>query len=194
MCACGVLILRYNRNLRLSTMRLAESSANHLSKKYYAITTGRMMDELDRALVKALSANARASGSALAYRLGVAESTISHRIKKLHADGHIRGYHADVNIASLGVTLQALIAIRLVKHVRKDVDEFRDAAPQWPGVLSLFHMGGADDFLLHVAVRNAEDLRTFVLRHLASHPAVAHAETNIIFEHVDGLGVEHLLN
>jgi DNA-binding Lrp family transcriptional regulator len=152
------------------------------------------MDDLDRALVKALVINARASGSALAYRLGVAESTVSHRIKKLQAEGHIRGYHADVDVASLGVTLQALIAIRLVKHIRHEVDEFRDAAPHWPGVLALFHMGGADDFILHVAVSNAEDLRTFVLQHLASHPAVAHAETNIIFEHVTGDGIEHLLS
>jgi len=152
-----------------------------------------VMDDLDRALLKALAANARASGSALAYELGVAESTVSSRLKRLQADGRILGYHADIDLASLGVTLQALIAVRLVKHVREEVDAFRAAAPNWPGVLAFFHTGGADDYLLHVAARNASDLRDFVLRHLASHPAVAHTETNIIFEHVPGRGLQQLL-
>jgi DNA-binding Lrp family transcriptional regulator len=54
-------------------------------------------------------------------------------------------------------------------------------------------MAGVDDFLLHVAARNATELRDFVLEHLAGHPAVANTETNLIFEHVAGRGLEQLL-
>ena len=105
----------------------------------------------------------------------------------------MRGYHADIDVGALGVTVQALISVKLVKHVRDEVDAFRRAAPTWPGVLALFHMGGADDYLLHVAARSASDLRDFVLTYLAGHPAVAHTETNLIFEHVVGHGLDELL-
>jgi DNA-binding Lrp family transcriptional regulator len=115
-------------------------------------------------------------------------------LKRLHVAGVVRGYHVDVDIEALGVTVQALISIRLVSIVRGDVDRFRREAPTWPGVLALFHMGGVDDFLLHVAARNASDLRDFVLEHLAGHPAVAHTETNLIFDHVAGRGLERLLD
>ena len=146
------------------------------------------LDQIDRALLRALSLNARASGAALAAELGVAESTISVRMRRLHHSGHLRGYRAIVDLAALGGSLQALVEVRLGRHARAQIDDFRSSAPHWPGVISLFHMGGADDYLLHVAAANAAGLRDFVLEHLAEHPAVAHTETNIIFEHVEGDG------
>lgn len=151
------------------------------------------MDDIDRALLRALAANARMSGAALASVIGVAESTVSLRIKRLHAEGFLRGYHADIDLTALGMTLQALISIRLVSIVREDVDSFRREAPEWRGVLGLFQMAGVDDFLLHVAARDSSELRDFVLEHLARHPAVAHTETNLIFDHAAGRGLEQLL-
>jgi DNA-binding Lrp family transcriptional regulator len=151
------------------------------------------LDEVDRALLRALAGNARVSGAALAAITGVAESTVSLRLKRLNAEGYLRGYRADIDVSALGVTVQALISVRLASIVREDIDRFRKEAPHWPGVLALFHMAGVDDFLLHVAARNAADLRDFVLEHLAVHPAIAHTETNLVFDHVAGDGIAELL-
>lgn len=152
------------------------------------------LDRIDRALLRALSSDARASGTALATALGVAESTISARLRNLRANGLVRGYRADIDLSVLGLSLQALIAVRLGQHNRAAVDSFRSAAPGWPGVLSMFHTAGADDYLLHVVAQDAEDLRDFVLTYLATHPAVAHSETNLIFEHVEGTGWQALVS
>jgi hypothetical protein len=35
---------------------------------------------------------------------------------------------------------------------RDEVDAFREAAPHWPGVLALFHVRGANDYLLNPTV------------------------------------------
>ncbi len=158
-----------------------------------AVDARRSIDQIDRALLRALSANARASGSALAREAQVAESTVALRLKRLREDGYLRGYHADINVEALGMTVQALISVKLVKHVRSEVDAFRRAAPAWPGVLAFFHTGGADDYLLHVAAESATGLRDFVITHLADHPAVAHTETNLVFEYVVGSGLDELL-
>jgi DNA-binding Lrp family transcriptional regulator len=151
-----------------------------------------VLDDLDRALIRALSRNARASGAALASETGVAESTVSTRIRRLQASGDIRGYRLDLDFNRVA-PMQALISVRLVKHARGEVDRFREAAPTWPGVRSLFHMAGADDYLLHVAANSASDLRDFVLTYLASHPAVKRTQTNLIFEHAEGTGWLDLL-
>ena len=151
------------------------------------------LDRVDRALLQALSRNARASGAALAAEVGVAESTVSLRLRRLQSLGTVRGYRVEVDLASLGVSLQALIAVRLVKHDRSEIDAFRAQVPHLPGVLAVYHLAGADDYLLHVAARDAEQLRQFVLDHLTGHPAVAHTETNLIFEHVDGDGWNKLV-
>lgn len=157
------------------------------------MATPRTMDAIDRVLLRELSANARMSGSALAAAAGIAESTVSLRLRRLLGDGYLRGFHADIDVAALGMTVQALISIKLVKHVRDEVDAFRTAAPNWPGVLAFFHTGGADDYLLHVAAASAADLRDFVLSNLAAHPAVLHTETNLVFEHIPGRGLAELL-
>lgn len=146
------------------------------------------LDRIDRALLRELTRNARASGAALASALGIAESTVSLRLRRLQAQGAVRGYRAELDPDVLGATVQALIAIRLVKHARAEIEAFRRAVPHFPGVLSLFHMAGADDFLLHVVARDSGELREFVLTYLTGHPAVAHTETNLIFEHSDADG------
>ncbi|HEY5320632.1 MAG TPA: Lrp/AsnC family transcriptional regulator [Galbitalea sp.] len=150
------------------------------------------LDDVDRALIRALSSNARASGSALAAQIGVAESTISARLRRLQDSQSVLGYRADLDFSRLA-PLQALVSVRLVRHARKEVDDFRRSAPSWPGVRALFHMAGADDYLLHVAATSADELREFVLKYLAGHPAVKRTQTNLIFEHIQGDGWLQLL-
>ena len=50
-------------------------------------------------------------------------------------------------------------------------------------------MTGQTDYLVWVAAADAQDLREFVVDHLATHPAVAHAETSLIYEHRRGPGI-----
>ncbi len=55
--------------------------------------------------------------------------------------------------------------------------------------MRIFHVAGADDYLLHVAVESAAALRDLVLEHLQVHPGVRHTETQLIFEVIDGAGI-----
>lgn len=151
------------------------------------------LDDVDRTLVLALSRNARTTGAALAAEARVAESTVSLRLKSLQRRGVIGGYRLDVDLKAAGIPLQAMIAVRLAKHSRAQIDAFRNAAPHWPGVLELFHTAGSDDYLLRVAARDASELRDFVLDYLTGNPAVSHTETSLIFESASGDGWQRLL-
>jgi DNA-binding Lrp family transcriptional regulator len=101
----------------------------------------------------------------------------------------IRGFHAEVDLAALGRPLQALVAIRLSVHSREQIESFTEHVRALPGVLSIFHVTGQTDYLLWVAAADAHDLREFVVEHLASDPAVSHAETSLIYEQRRGPGV-----
>ncbi|MCW2953542.1 MAG: transcriptional regulator, AsnC family [Conexibacter sp.] len=147
------------------------------------------LDPIDRRLVALLAADARLPNARLAEASGIAPSTCVARVRALRERGVIRGFHADIDIAALGRPLQALIAIRLSVHSREQIESFTAHVRALPGVLSIFHMTGATDYLLWVAATDAHDLREFVVEHLASEPAVAHAETSLIYEHVRGPGV-----
>ena len=47
-------------------------------------------------------------------------------------------------------------------------------------------LAGADDFILHVAARDTEDLRSFVVENLNADADVAGTQTSLIFEHLRG--------
>lgn len=143
-----------------------------------------VVDEVDRRILAALAADARTPNNALAELAGVAPSTCLGRVRALREQGVIRGYHADIDPAALGRPLQAMVAVRLQSHARGHIREFVAKVAQLPEVLNVFFLGGADDFLLHIAAASTESLRDFVVDNLSGNPDVALTETNLIFEHV----------
>jgi len=144
------------------------------------------LDDTDRAILRLLALDARMPNNAVAEAVGVAPSTCHGRIRALRERGVIRGFHADIDPAALGLGLQAMIAVRLGAHNRDQIDTFVRDVPRLPGVVGVFHVAGADDYLLHIAVRDSDALRDFVLDHLTGHPAVRHTETSLIFAHLPG--------
>lgn len=147
------------------------------------------LDDVDRAIVEALSADARLPNNRLAERVGIAPSTCLQRVRSLRARGVLQGFHAEVNLEALGRPLQALVAIRLAVHDRAQIEVFTSRVRALPGVLQVFHLAGPTDYLVWIATAGAQDLREFVVEHLATDPAVAHAETSLIYEHHRGPGI-----
>ena len=147
------------------------------------------VDAVDRAILELLANDARITNQRMAERVGIAPSTAVARLRSLRERGVIRGFHAEVDLAALGRPLQALIAVRLAVHARDQIDDFTNAVRQLPGVLMVFHLTGVTDYLVWVAAADAQDLREFVVDHLATHPSVSHAETSLIYEARRGPGI-----
>ncbi|RZS58951.1 DNA-binding Lrp family transcriptional regulator [Microcella putealis] len=146
------------------------------------------LDGIDRRLLLALERNARLTNAALAKAAGIAESTCTQRLRSLRDRGVIRGFRAEVDPAAAGRPMQAVIKVRLGSHDRDGVLAFHERLTRIPGVIRIFHVAGADDYLLHVAVATAEALRDLVLEHITQHPGVVHTETQLVFEVLDGPG------
>lgn len=141
------------------------------------------LDRTDCAILTQLQNNARLSNKELAAAVGVAPSTCLERVRRLQARGVLRGYHADVSPAAVGVGLQAMVAVRLTQHDRPRVEAFQAHALGLPEVVQVYHIAGANDFLVHVAVRDAEHLRDLVLTAFTERPEVARIETALLFAH-----------
>lgn len=147
------------------------------------------LDAVDLALLAELDANGRLTNAALAERVGIAESTCSQRLRALRESGVIRRFRAEIDPAALGLGLEAVITVRLASHSRDQVQAFQSRLRDIPNVVRIFHVAGADDYLLHVAVASAAELRDLVLEHLQVHPGVRHTETQLVFEVIDGAGL-----
>ena len=139
------------------------------------------LDRTDFAILRLLRKNARLPNKDLAARVGVAPSTALERVRRLREAGVLQGFHAEVAPAAIGIGLQAMVAVRLARHSRPQVEAFHAHLLALPEVLSLYHVAGADDFLVHVGVRDSDHLRDFALSALTSREEVAHIETHLIF-------------
>ncbi len=147
------------------------------------------LDSVDWRILGALSEHADLTIKALATHLGLAESTCAYRVRALRDSGVIQRSRIQLNNAKLGFPLQAIIKVRLGSHNQAHVNQLYIDLVAAPGVIQAFHVAGADDFHLHVAVEDAEALRDLVLNHVTTHRVVRQTETQLVFEVRDGAGV-----
>lgn len=146
-----------------------------------------VLDEIDEKLVWELTRNARLSNKELAERVGLAASTCLMRVRALQESGVIRSFHAHPDWAALGLSVEAIVAVRLRAQARGEIDTYAQRVITLPNVLNVFFLGGADDFFIHVACSSTAQLREFVAQQLSMDTSVASTQTNIVFEHLNGL-------
>jgi DNA-binding Lrp family transcriptional regulator len=144
------------------------------------------LDHVDRRILTLLHADARMTNSALAEGLDIAPSTCHARVRRLLAAGVIRGFYADIDPAAVGLRLQAMISVSLQSQSRGKIRDFIQQIRRRPQVMDVYFLAGTDDFILHVAARDTEDLRSFVVENLNADADVAGTQTSLIFEHLRG--------
>ncbi|MGS2724433.1 Lrp/AsnC family transcriptional regulator [Porticoccus sp. GXU_MW_L64] len=140
------------------------------------------IDRTDFEILRALRKNARISNKELADTVGLAPSSCLARMRHLRASGVIRGYHAELDTQVTGAEIQALVAVKLHRHSRGDVESFRQHLLQLPEVINVLHTSGASDFQVQIWVSSTAHLRDFVLSAFTERPEVAHIETSLIYQ------------
>jgi len=142
-----------------------------------------MKDELDSKDIQILSLllnNARLSNKEIAAKIEIAQSSTHDRIKKLTQKGYLKGAHAQIDQKKLGLNIEVMLAIKLNKQHRSIIADFIEKASQFPGVLQLFHMAGNSDFILHVAVKDSDELRGFILDRLSTLDYIQSTQTTMV--------------
>jgi DNA-binding Lrp family transcriptional regulator len=142
------------------------------------------LDAIDSALLALLQNDGRRTNRELATMLNIAPSTCLERMRSLRRRGLIVGYHAQVDLAAIGRPLQALIAVRVRPPNRAVIDGFRAFVEELPEVLSVFVVSGGDDFLIHVAVKDTDQLQALVLDKLTRRKELADVRTSLVYEHL----------
>src|ERR1044072_7737966 len=141
------------------------------------------MDELDSALLRLLQQDGRRTNRDLAQELGIAPSTCLERVRSLRERGGLLGFHAEVDLPSVGRGLQAIIAVRVRPPSRTVIEQFQAFVARMPEVIGVFVTTGTDDFLLHVAVRDTDHLNAVVLDKLTERQELADVRTSVLFGH-----------
>ncbi|KTR86718.1 AsnC family transcriptional regulator [Leucobacter chromiiresistens] len=144
---------------------------------------GADLDDVDRKIVDELQANGRITNAELAERVGVAASTCIARVRSLVARKIITGFTASVDPRAIGLDLEVLVSVTVRSGARQRITELADELRGLPEVMQLFFLGGVEDFIIHLAVRDSDHVRDFVVEHLSAHPAISSTRTSIVFSH-----------
>lgn len=141
------------------------------------------LDAVDRKIMDELQANGRMTNAELAERVGVAASTCIARVRNLVSRRVITGFTAAVDPRAMGLDLQVLVSVTVRSGARQRIAEMSDELRSLPEVMQLFFLGGVEDFIIHLAARDSDHVRDFVMENLSAHPAVSSTRTSIVFSH-----------
>ena len=137
------------------------------------------LDAKDVQILNLLLNNARLSNKEIAAKIGIAQSSTHDRIK-LTQKGYFKGTSVQIDQKKLGLNIEVMLAIKLNKQHRSVIADFINKASQLPGVLQLFHMAGDHDFVLHVAVKDSDELRVFILDRLSTLDYIQSTQTTMV--------------
>ncbi len=113
------------------------------------------LDKTDRAILQALLEDSRASQRELSRIVGVAQGTITNRLKKLESQNIIQGYSVVLDPESVGWSMTIMAGLRIAKGKMIDVQQKIAADPR---VFSVYDVTGDWDSMVLARVRDRADL------------------------------------
>ena len=101
-----------------------------------------MIDSIDAKILKALQRDGRLSQLELADEVGLSPTPCTRRVKKLEADGYIRGYTALIDEERLGFGFSIFVSVRLDKQIDDRLVTFERAVARYQEVVDCWLMTG----------------------------------------------------
>ncbi len=141
------------------------------------------VDALDRRIIGILQQSGRISWRELADAVNMAPSSVADRVRRLESTGAIRGYRANIDPASLGRNVRAVIDVSLPAGA--DPAEFEGRLSEREEVELALYVTGPADYTVIVDCVGAEGLDAFI-RWLKAEGGVARTESKFVLRPVIG--------
>ena len=138
------------------------------------------LDEIDRALVKALVQDAAASAGALGRELGLSQPAAWRRIKRLKEAGVFTRTKLDLDREALGFGVTVFLGIKLATKGRVSLEDFERAVTAIAEVQTVEHVLGMYDYRLRVVARDIPDFERVLRRRIMTLPGVGNVDANVL--------------
>jgi len=121
--------------------------------------TGQMIDDVDRRIMRELSADSRRSFREIAKRIGISPATVLSRTRKLEGMGVVRYFTTIFDHEKLGYDLCAVIEVTVSKGKLLDVEE---SISHSQNVCGVYDVTGETDAIIIAKFKNRRELNSFV--------------------------------
>ena len=144
----------------------------------------RIMDDIDRKLLRLLQGDSNQSNQELGQALTLSGSQVGRRRQQLEEAGFIDRYAAQLNPAALGLNVQAFVQVSLQSQERGEAENFLRLCEGTDEIVSIWRLTGEADYLLRVYCSDLERFNTLLRGRLLSQKIVARVHSQIVLEHV----------
>ncbi|MFA8442416.1 Lrp/AsnC family transcriptional regulator [Yoonia sp.] len=138
------------------------------------------LDDLDHAILRALSANADQSTTQLAQKLGLSQPATWRRIRRLQDSGVIAGRRLVLDAEKVGFGVTVFLGVKLATKGRVSLEDFERAVGAIPEVQTVDHVLGLYDYRLRVVARDLADFERVLRRRIMTMPGVGDVEANVL--------------
>ena len=138
------------------------------------------LDDLDRALLRALAQEGGLSAGELGRRLGLSQPVAWRRVKRLEEAGVLAGRRLEVDRAALGFGVTVFLGVKLAMKGRVSLEDFERAVVAIPEVQVVQHVLGLFDYRLRVVARDIADFERVLRRRIMTLPGVGQVEANVL--------------
>jgi len=138
------------------------------------------LDDVDLAILRALSLDASQTSGQIARDLHMSQPAIWRRLKRLRDTGALRGQRLTLDKAALGFTVTVFLGVKLASKGLGNLAEFERAVSAIPEVQSVEHVLGLYDYRLRVVARDIPDFERVLRRRIMTLPGVGNVEANVV--------------
>lgn len=138
-------------------------------------------DEYDKGILRILYEDSKISNSALAQKISLSPPATLERVRKLRANGIIKGQRAILDKKKLGRGLTCFIALQ-IKHLRRQeaFQRIEERLKQLEEIEEIYFLTGRIDYLIKVNIRDIDEFREFFSAKLSKVQMIERAETFVV--------------
>jgi len=137
-----------------------------------------VLDDTDREIIELLQQDGRMPFLTIANQPGLAEGTVRRRVARLLDEGILR----IVGITDpfrIGLYTVAIVGLKVE---RGRIDPIANALAELPEVRSVALSTGNFDLVIQVAVKNNDELLTFLIKKLSEIPGILNTGTSLVLK------------
>ena len=129
-------------------------------------------DATDLEILRLLQKDARLSHKELGNQVNKSITSVHNRVRRLEELGYINRYAAILDPRKIGRGLIGYIEVVLEKHTEASLTAFMQEAIKLDEVMECYHLSGAYDFLLRIAIKDMDEYSHVLMKKLSNLPGI----------------------
>lgn len=138
------------------------------------------LDDTDRKILELLQQDSNITNALLAQAIGLSPAPTLERVKKLEQSGVIKGYHASVDAAAVGVGVSTFVLVNLKGHNKENITRFTKAIAEIPEIVECHHVTGQADFMLRIVCADIPAYQSLMLEQVTNIDVVDNMQSMVI--------------